>query len=167
MSAWQITLSGLTCVTCNAITKLKLLLGRKKTNSLIYLSDMWIHFKLIRATIWPTNPRSCMDFAEENTACQWCGCHCTEVRFASFLSDGFTNITVINPPEKKLAKCTSVRCGGPADYSYFYATLLLKIWATITIQQKFKNFLSSLEFNESKTYPSTLWSTQHKEQASS
>jgi hypothetical protein len=28
--------------------------------------------------------------------------------FASFLSGGFTTMTVINPPEKKLAKCTSV-----------------------------------------------------------
>ena len=32
----------------------------------------------------------------------------TEVRFASFLSSGFT--TVINPPERKLAKHTSVQC---------------------------------------------------------
>ena len=35
-----------------------------------------------------------------------------EMRFASFLSGGFiTTITVINPPECKLAKRTSVRCG--------------------------------------------------------
>ena len=34
--------------------------------------------------------------------------HCTEVRFASFLSSGFTTMVVINPPEKKLAKRTSV-----------------------------------------------------------
>ena len=33
-----------------------------------------------------------------------------EVRFASFLSCGFTTMAVINPPEKKLAKCTSVQC---------------------------------------------------------
>ena len=32
----------------------------------------------------------------------------TEVRFASFLSFGFTTMAVINPPEKKLAKRTSV-----------------------------------------------------------
>ena len=35
---------------------------------------------------------------------------CTEVRFASLLSGGFTTMAVINPPEKKLAKRTSVRC---------------------------------------------------------
>ena len=32
----------------------------------------------------------------------------TEVRFASFLSGGFTTMAVINPPERKLAKRTSV-----------------------------------------------------------
>ena len=34
--------------------------------------------------------------------------HCTEVRFASFLSGGFTTMAVMNPPETKLDKCTSV-----------------------------------------------------------
>ena len=33
----------------------------------------------------------------------------TEMRFASFLSGGFTNMEVINPPENKLAKRTSVQ----------------------------------------------------------
>ena len=32
----------------------------------------------------------------------------TEVRFASFLSDGFITAIVVNPPEMKLAKRTSV-----------------------------------------------------------
>ena len=35
--------------------------------------------------------------------------HCTEVRFVSFLFGGFTTMAVINPPENKLAKRTSVR----------------------------------------------------------
>ena len=35
---------------------------------------------------------------------------CTEVRFASLLSGGFTTMAVINPPEKKLANRTSVHC---------------------------------------------------------
>ena len=34
----------------------------------------------------------------------------TEVRFASFLSGGFTTIAGINPPERKLTKRTSVQC---------------------------------------------------------
>ena len=36
--------------------------------------------------------------------------HCTEVRFASFLSSGFDKIAVVNPPEMKLAFRTSVQC---------------------------------------------------------
>jgi hypothetical protein len=32
----------------------------------------------------------------------------TEVHFASFLSGGFTTMTVMNPPERRLAKRTSV-----------------------------------------------------------
>jgi hypothetical protein len=35
---------------------------------------------------------------------------CTKVRFSSFLSGGFNTIAVINPPESKLAKRTSVHC---------------------------------------------------------
>ena len=35
---------------------------------------------------------------------------CTEVRFASFFSDGFITDIVVNPPERRLAKCTSVQC---------------------------------------------------------
>ena len=32
------------------------------------------------------------------------------MRFASFLSGGFITAIVVNPPERKLAKRTSVRC---------------------------------------------------------
>ena len=34
------------------------------------------------------------------------------MRFTSFLSGGFTTMAVINPPEKKLAKHTSVQWWG-------------------------------------------------------
>ena len=34
---------------------------------------------------------------------------CTKVRFASFLSGGFITAIVVNPPEMKQAKRTSVR----------------------------------------------------------
>ena len=36
---------------------------------------------------------------------------CTEVCFVSVLSGGFTTMAVINPPERKLAKSTSVQWG--------------------------------------------------------
>ena len=38
--------------------------------------------------------------------------HCTEVRFSSFLSGRFTTMAVMNPPEKKLKKRTSVHWFG-------------------------------------------------------
>ena len=34
---------------------------------------------------------------------------CTDVRFASFLSGGFTTMAVLNPPEKKLTNHTYVQ----------------------------------------------------------
>ena len=34
---------------------------------------------------------------------------CTELRFASFLSGGFITANLVNPPEMKLAKRTSVQ----------------------------------------------------------
>ena len=36
--------------------------------------------------------------------------YCTEVRFACFFSGVFTTMAVINPPERKLVKRTSVHC---------------------------------------------------------
>ena len=41
---------------------------------------------------------------------EWCltKVEYTDVRFVSFLSVGFTTMAVINPPERKLAKRTSV-----------------------------------------------------------
>ena len=36
--------------------------------------------------------------------------HCTEVGFASFLSGRFITVIVVNPPESKLAKRTSLHC---------------------------------------------------------
>jgi hypothetical protein len=41
--------------------------------------------------------------------------HYTDVRFASFLSSGFINFIVVNPPERKLAKRTSVITLGKFD----------------------------------------------------
>ena len=42
----------------------------------------------------------------------------TEVNFASFLSGGFTTMAIINPPERKLAKRTSVMWTGPNQSKY-------------------------------------------------
>ena len=56
--------------------------------------------------------------------------HCTEVRFDSFLSGGFTTMAVINPPERKLAKGTSVHCAPPPQQP-----LLRYIWRPISERQ--------------------------------
>ena len=37
---------------------------------------------------------------------------CTKMRFASFQSGGFITVIVVNPPESKLAKRTSVQWAG-------------------------------------------------------
>ena len=56
--------------------------------------------------------------------------HCTEMRFASFLSGGFTTMAVINPPERKLERRTSVHCtiigiAQPKDlFTMFFAVQL-------------------------------------------
>ena len=42
----------------------------------------------------------------------------TEVRFASFLSGGFTTMAIINPPERKLAKHISMHCTEPLQYKF-------------------------------------------------
>merc|ERR1711997_581974 len=47
---------------------------------------------------------------------------CTEVRFSCFLSGGFANMAVINPPERKLKKCTSVYCA-------------LKVWSCYCVSK--------------------------------
>ena len=44
--------------------------------------------------------------------------HRTEVRFASFLSSGFTPMAVINSPERKLVKRTSVHCTEMGSISF-------------------------------------------------
>ena len=48
----------------------------------------------------------------------------TDVGFASVLSSGFTTMAVINPPESKLAKRTSVQCGPSIiNINYFFLIL--------------------------------------------
>ena len=59
------------------------------------LSFDWITY-IIKAFI------KCAPFLNSN--------QCIEVRFDSFLSGGFTTMAVLNPPERKLAKRTSVQC---------------------------------------------------------
>ena len=48
---------------------------------------------------------------------------CTEVRFATFLSDGFTSMAVINPLERKVTRRTpELICSNEPDETRFSAT---------------------------------------------
>ena len=51
---------------------------------------------------------------------------CTDVRFASFLSSGFTTMAVINPPVRKLTKRTSVHCSCSREVGKHVANIRLK-----------------------------------------
>ena len=57
--------------------------------------------------------------------------NCTEVRFSSFFSGGFITAIVVNPPERKLAKHTSVQfflfSGQVLALSYCFYTSLLDL----------------------------------------
>ena len=44
---------------------------------------------------------------------------CTEVRFASFFSGGFITAIAVNPPERRLAKRTSMQCAETLIFHLF------------------------------------------------
>ena len=76
--------------------------------------------------------------------------HCTEVRIASFVSSGFITAIVVNPPERKLAKRTSVHCGRATSpvleqdrrswILVFYNVLFNKHFKTEEICEKIASF---------------------------
>ena len=49
---------------------------------------------------------------------------CTDMRLASFLSGGFITAILVNLPEKKQAKRTSVQCGKQLESEIFENILL-------------------------------------------
>ena len=53
--------------------------------------------------------------------------------FASFLTGGFITATVANPPERKLAKLTSVQCTGSCSF-----LLLFLLFSTSQFEKMFK-----------------------------
>ena len=78
---------------------------------------------------------------------------CTEMRFASFLSDGFITAIVVNPPERKLAKRTSVCLVA-------FLNNVRPCW--IYSNYSFKNDDLSLWFIFLKIYISALWNVKLK-----
>ena len=91
----------------------------------------------------------------------WTAAQCTDVHFASFHSSVFTTITVINPPERKLAKRISVRWVGLTIF-FFKVFFRLRIfffrnkkfffkeqlWFSFLCIVKQKKILSDLKFFE-------------------
>ena len=55
----------------------------------------------------------------------WLSHQCTEVRFTSFLSGGFITAIVVKPPERKLAKHTSVQWVDLLGCSAFHTSPLI------------------------------------------
>ena len=62
---------------------------------------------------------------------------CTEVRFASLLSSGFITAIVVNLPERKLAKRTSVQCIFSFALAYFSLELNFLDKHTHTLLQNY------------------------------
>ena len=84
--------------------------------------NSYMHWNLITVLIWPWRLEVKLFFAKP-LMLLFCDVslkrhllikrtigQCTELRFANFLSGGFTTMAVINPPEKKLEKRTSLQC---------------------------------------------------------
>ena len=77
---------------------------------LIFTSILWESHKIWRNLPLSVDINNLLDSSSNFEYLLWFFFHCTEVRFASFLSGGFTTLAVINPKERKLAKLTSVLC---------------------------------------------------------
>ena len=81
---------------------------------------------------------------------------CREMRFATFLSGGFITMVVINPPEKKLAKHTSVQCRNLFTTLNFFDPIvrLLSVWMSIfsieltRLLREFFNWFSQLIWSQ-------------------
>ena len=80
--------------------------------------------------LWLLTPELKLSSSQIDTC--WCTSvhQCTEVRFVSFLSGGFITAIVVNPPERKLAKCTSVHCPSIAA-----VTILQSLYSTNRIRK--------------------------------
>ena len=92
--------------------------------------------------------------------------HCTEVHFASFLSGGFITAIVVNPPERKLAKRTSVHCS-EKPWNRHKADLLqnlIKLSSSLREIQSnlFCRFLSNFQRFLKQTHRKTQYRLLHR-----
>ena len=82
--------------------------------------------------------------------------YCTEVLFASFFSGGFITAIVVNPLERKLAKCTSVYCSQKLGEDFAKFCGLLRIYELYQNLPQSLNCLLSNRFQVIVMY--WLWS---------
>ena len=89
--------------------------------------------------------------------------YCTEVRFASSFSGGFITAIVVNPPERKLAKCTSVQWGEISSkraFSQCHFVLILLYKGGVIVFIFFKKYTKSPVrqlFNQMKKVDYVFW----------
>ena len=102
-----------------------------------------------------------MYFSNNLTIQSYQSVQCTKMRFASFFSGGFITAIVVNPPERKLEKRTSVQW--LEIYRHFSMKLLVKssvnsvqeAWAKCFVVHVLKfEICKSDEKNETKKNPS-------------
>ena len=80
--------------------------------------------------------------------------HCTEVRFASFFSGGFTTMSLMNPPEKKLEKRTPVHCPKNSIkwlQQVFISIKILFFWESSDWTSFYGLLTNTISYHKSKT----------------
>ena len=103
------------------------------------ISKLYILSRAVLTCIWPFLVVMVLEIRRGYTEIQ--SYHRTEVHFASFLSGGFITGIVVDPPEKKLAKHTSVQCTAMwchIDKNHKYKTNLissLPIWSASSVNE--------------------------------
>ena len=115
------------------------------------------------AIFWQTRPPPLPILKNPGKAQAMAALQCTEVRFASFLSGEFTTKAVINPPEKKEAKRTSVQwhtfvVSQPDDLNFAAET----IWPRCDFKRAMASLCPSLTKTSKcdfKMYLAQLWLT--------
>ena len=94
----------------------------------------------------------------------WTQFQCSEVRFARFLSAGFTTMAVLNPPERKLAKRTSVYCTASFYNRYLHK---VKSWSSEgnlissqhTLRSQIEGYTRLLIFRNFSPLPAVIWAS--------
>ena len=94
---------------------------------LLYSLSLTVAMLLKLATFVSTFPQWGKLLSKMEQSCFYYLCnflHCTGVLFTSFRLGGFITARVVNPPERKLAKGTSVHCRILVDLSGLFYNIM-------------------------------------------